>query len=95
MNTRFKCKRSKHCDYIRCQYPHTKHKSNDGVGCYCVCYLLLMNYIMIMYLVNVLEVIWFDLLVDVLHDVSGPGQLDIQLTSMFHKEINQRSCHCG
>lgn len=35
------------------------------------------------------------LLVDVLHDVSRPGQLDLQLASMFHKEVHQRPGHRG
>lgn len=30
------------------------------------------------------------LLVNILHDVSRPGQLDLQLTTMFHKEVHQR-----
>lgn len=37
------------------------------------------------------------LLVNVLHDISRPGQSDLQLTSMLHKEIHQRPgdrCWC-
>lgn len=37
----------------------------------------------------------YDLPVDILHDVSGPGQLDLQLTSMFHEEIHQCPRHRG
>ena len=28
--------------------------------------------------------------VNILHDVPGPGQLDLQLPTMFHKEVHQR-----
>lgn len=33
--------------------------------------------------------------VDVLHDVSRPGQLHLQLPSMLHEEVHQRPCHRG
>lgn len=39
--------------------------------------------------------LWIDSLVDILHDVPGPGQLDLQLPPMLHEEIDQRPCDCG
>lgn len=38
---------------------------------------------------------WIDSLVDILHDVSRPGQLDLQLPPMFDKEIYQCPCDSG
>lgn len=35
------------------------------------------------------------LLVDIMHDVSWPGQFDLQLTLVLHKEVHQGSGYCG
>lgn len=35
------------------------------------------------------------LLVDIMHDVPGPGQLDLQLALMLHKEVHQGPGHGG
>jgi len=49
---------------------------------------------MVLYHLNCAKVINF-LLVDIMHDVSWPGQFNLQLALVLHKEVHQGPGYCG